>query len=302
MRFLCQLLLFVFVLSCNTADADKGDKKKKGKKKDQTRSKLSMHQGLKELAQLPSGLKEVSGLAADGSVVWAVSDNPKEPVYKLDQSGKVLEQLPIKSVDVSNIEDIAVDETHIYIGDVGDNNGKRATRKILKLEKNSIAQGNARVEVIEFSFSGQGDGKPKNNNFDCEAFISYRDKLYLFTKRRGDNKTEIFELSKNAGVQTPRSLGVFDTKGMITGAAVNHGGSEIALVGYQDGHRQPFILLLTDFTGTRFFSGKQNRIQLTDDNTDWQIESVTYKDKRTLYIACEETKDVASTLYEFTLD
>lgn len=97
-------------------------------------------------------------------------------------------------------------------------------------------------EIIRFSFPELEDmQKKKKNEYDCEALISFNDAIYLFTKRRNDLQTELFMLPKIVESQVPKSIGVFNSKGLITGASINSAGTEVALVGYQHGHKHPFI-------------------------------------------------------------
>lgn len=293
-------LISFILLSCNTPTKDK-KKEKKNTGETSTVAISNEKNNFSVIAQMPKKLKELSGIAKDGNYIWAISDDPKTDIYKIDLSGNVVQQLRMKNITVSDVEDVTVDEEYLYIADVGDNDGSRGERQVIKIKKATIGT-NEKVdvdgEIIRFSFPAQGDMQKKNNNeYDCEALISFKDALYLFTKRRNDLQTELFMLPKTAGSGIPKSIGVFNSKGLITGASINGVGSEVALVGYQHGHKQPFIWMLTNFSGNNFFSGKQKEYVLTNDETDWQVESVTYKDDRTLLFGCEETKDEPATLY-----
>jgi hypothetical protein len=90
---------------------------------------------------------------------------------------------------------------------------------------------------------------------------------------------------------------VFETSGMITGSTINASGNEVALTGYHKGHAFPFILLLKDFTGTNFFDGSSERIELANRKMDWQVESISFAGDDVLYFANEQTDDVPATLY-----
>jgi len=251
--------------------------------------------------ELKKPLNEISGLVADGKNLWAITDKPKANAYLLDDKGNLKQEVTVKNIEAIDVEAITADNDFLYIGDVGDNEGGREERQIIKAPKSAIKKGKS-VEIdgeaITFRFSNeQIVDKKKNNNYDCEAILSLGDSLYLFTKRREDQQTELFSLPKTAGNYVARSLGTFDTKGLITDATVNEAKSEIALCGYHKGHKYPFILLLKNFSGNNFFSGTTERINLANTAWDWQIESVTYGDDDKMYFACEETNEVKSTLY-----
>jgi hypothetical protein len=251
---------------------------------------------------LPPELKEISGIVKDGAFIWAISDSKKNTIYKLDLSGDLIQQIEITNALFADVEAVTTDRDYVYVGDVGDNNGTRTSRHIMRIKKSSIGSKSlARVtgELISFSFPGeQAEKKKKNNNYDCEALISYKDSLFVFTKRRGDMKTELFALSKSPGTYSARSISIFKSKGLITDAAVNEGKNEIALIGYDEGHRNPFIWIFRKFEGNEFFSGRSERFELTNEkHLDWQVEGISYNDDNSFFISCEKTKDVQNTIY-----
>ncbi|WP_207492069.1 hypothetical protein [Aridibaculum aurantiacum] len=251
--------------------------------------------------ELDKSLKEISGLVAVGDHLWAVSDQPKQPVMKLDRSGNIVQEVTIKDVKFEDVEAITSDNEYLYVADVGDNDGQRDVRKIYRIALTSIGdkkKTEVTAELISFSFQGHTEvEKKKHNEHDCEAVIHHNGALYLFTKRRTDKDTEVFKLSKEPGQHVAISLGVYSTDGMITGASINSAGNELALTGYHSGHTFPFILILKNFSGDTFFSGEKERIELADKKIDWQVESIAYTRDNMIYFACEKTKDVEATLY-----
>lgn len=252
---------------------------------------------------LSKELSEISGIAKDGNVLWAIVDSKNANIYKLDLSGKIIQTIHIDNVKLKDVEAVTIDQHYLYIADVGDNNGVRADRTIIRIKK-SIIPGkpitSVKGEVIKFTFPDEGVVKnKKNNNYDCEAVLSYRDSIYLFTKRRDDLKSALYVIPKVPGTYAARYISVLKTKGLVTDAAMDESGNNLALIGYdEDNHSMPFIWLLSNFHGDDFFSGKEERFQLTSKKLlDWQLESISYKDENSFYIACEKTKDIANTLY-----
>lgn len=250
---------------------------------------------------LPKELKEISGISASGSDIWAITDKPHARIYRLDLSGNLKEQIEITNAEATDVEAVASDADYVYVGDVGDNNGDRAERKIIKVSKANIKPGSeAKVtsETIEFTFAEQGQAvKKKQNNYDCESLISYKDSLYVFTKDREDKETRLFALPKTPGKYTARFIDSFNSKGLITDAAINPANDELALIGYHKGHRFPFIILFNKFSGNDFFSGSHKKINLADEPWDWQLEGITYGSNNMLYFSCEGTKQVPATFY-----
>ncbi|MDB5119628.1 MAG: hypothetical protein JWN56_846 [Sphingobacteriales bacterium] len=253
------------------------------------------------VAEMPKKLKEISGIVKDGDFLWAISDDQKADIFKLDLSGNIVQKLHLSNLTVTDVEDVTTDSDYLYIADVGDNDGTRQERQIIKIKKSEIptaAESDVTGQAIRFTFPAQsGVQTKKTNENDCESILIYKESLYLFTKRRDDKQTELFKLTKKAGNQIPRAISLFNSKGLITGAALNAQGTEVSLVGYHGGHKQPFIWKLSSFMGDDFFSGKQQEYVLNEDQKDWQVEAVTYKDDGTLLFACEKTPDFAAAIY-----
>ena len=252
--------------------------------------------------ELPKELKEISGIVKDGNFLWAISDSKNAPVFKLDLSGNILQKIHLSNISLQDVEAVTSDDKYLYVGDIGDNEGTRSERKIIRILKSSLGYGTsvkANGELINFTFPDEGKvKKKKSNDYDCEALLSYKDSLYVFTKRREDMKTELYSLPKAPGTYSAHSIAVFKTKRLVTDAALNAKGNEIALVGYDEGHTRPFIWILSNFAGNNFFSGSYKRFELTNEKKlDWQIEGITYKDASNLFISCEKSKDVTNTLY-----
>lgn len=250
---------------------------------------------------LPDELKEISGITAQGENLWVITDKPKSRVFKLDAAGRPVQTVNVSNVEATDVEAVASDNNFIYIGDVGDNLGDRVERKIIKISATNIPAGNevqVTGEVIDFTFPDAGVAEnKKQNNFDCESLLSFKDSLYVFTKDREDNETKLYVLPKNAGRYVARYISSFNSNGLITDAAMNKQNNELALIGYHKGHLYPFIFLFTDFYGNNFFSGEHQKIDLADKKWDWQLEGITYSNKNIVYFTCEETKEVPATFY-----
>ncbi len=89
---------------------------------------------------LPDEVSETSGLIYYDNALWTINDSGNAPIlYKLSpETGEVLQRIQIANATNKDWEDLAQDEEHIYIGDFGNNMGKRSKLKILILEKNNI--------------------------------------------------------------------------------------------------------------------------------------------------------------------
>jgi hypothetical protein len=251
--------------------------------------------------KLPKELKENSGIVADGGAIWAITDERVPYMYKLDEQGNMIQTVEITGVKMRDVEAITADADFFYVGDIGDNDGNRKNRIIYRIKKSDIGSGkNVKVKAdeIEFKFKGFEEAeKKKHNEYDAEALISMGDKLYVFTKRRTDDKTELVSIPKTPGKHVATSIATFNSNGMITGAGINSTGTEVVLIGYKSGHTNSFMLFLSNFTAPNFFSGNQQRIELTKAKIDWQTEGITYWKDDIIYFSCETTSDVPATIY-----
>lgn len=242
---------------------------------------------------LPSDVEETSGLIYWRNSLWTINDSGNPPVlYKLDTlDGKILQEIVVQNAVNVDWESLAMDEDYIFIGDFGNNSGNRDDLSIYKLKKTNIpASGNASVssELITLTYEDyEGEYvKRKENNFDCEAFISVGDSLYLFSKNWGDEKTKLYRLPKTPGNYTAEFLATYDVNGLVTGADYNEEAKEVTLVGYTDNNYVPFLWLLFDYTNNNFFSGNKRRIDMLN-ITATQTEAITYIQGKNGFISSE---------------
>lgn len=257
---------------------------------------------------LPDAVSETSGLIYHNNALWTINDSGNAPIlYKLSsETGEVVQRIQIANATNKDWEDLAQDEAYIYIGDFGNNMGKRSKLKILILEKNkipSLRDTSLTVQTIEFSFPDFPENpiKKKNNNFDCEAMICIDDSLYIFTKNRGDQQTKLYRLPKEAGIYQAQYIETFNSKGLITGADYNPQNKEVILVGYTDKTWQPFVWLLFDYKENKLFSGNKRRIDMLNIPAT-QTEGIAYIIGRNCVITSEGHPLFSQTAYDFSAE
>ena len=105
---------------------------------------------------LPETIMETSALIYWSGGLWTLNDSGNEPeLYKFDTlTGQISQTIAISGAQNVDWEDLAQDETRIFIGDFGNNLGNRTDLKIYVVEKSSIpASGNAEVLATEIEFS-----------------------------------------------------------------------------------------------------------------------------------------------------
>lgn len=215
--------------------------------------------------KLSDSVKETSGLIAFDSLLWTHNDDHDKTIYGLDSLGIIKKKVVLKETVNTDWEEISQDDTHVYIGDFGNNaSGNRSDLKILKIDKKSFLAETPIIETITFQYSDQKDlaaQKPNTTNFDCEAFIVSKDSIYLFTKQWKSSQTNIYILPKTAGNHIAKFKNTLDTKGLVTGATYLEDKKLIALCGYSKTGKT-FLYLLYDFKNDDFLSGNKRKINL----------------------------------------
>jgi len=257
---------------------------------------------------LDATLNETSGLILWDDTLWTHNDGgTPEELYAIGVDDLAnFTTLSISDVTVTNVdwEDIAQDETYVYLGDFGNNtNGNRTDLKIYRITKASILAGTPAVDVINFSYEDQTDFTPtggNNTDFDCEALIATENNLFLFTKEWISEETTVYALPKTPGTYSATNQGSFNVEGLITGATYVEGRQLVALSGYQFINffgfdvPFPFVFLLYDFQSNSFFNG--NKRKLSFDSNYPQIEGITSTDGLNYFISNERSSNSFTTI------
>ena len=257
--------------------------------------------------KLPDEVNETSGLIYFGDKLWTINDSGNEPVlYGLDPAtGAVVQRIQIGNAKNRDWEDLAQDETYIYIGDFGNNSGGRKYLDIYRIAKSAIpTDGDVKVnsEKIVFQYpdyEGKAE-KKKSTNFDCEAFIVAGDSIHLFSKNWGNQQTKHYRIPKTPGNYMADLLFTFNSKGLITSADYNSNTNELILLGYTKNEWVPFMWLLFDFQGRNFFTGNKRRIDMLNIFAT-QTEGICFTDDRTGMISSEGSRAFSQTAYDFNI-
>jgi len=250
--------------------------------------------------KLPKIVKESSGLIKIDKRLWTFNDSGgKAALYQIDEhDGHIVKTVTIKNARNRDWEDIAYDDTYVYIGDFGNNRGNRRDLKIYKISRRALrSQKSIKANVIYFSYSDQKDfrAKSEKNNYDCEAMVAYNGKLYLFSKNWKNQKTRLYRLSNKAGKHQANYISTFNTEGMVTGATINKESNILLLTTY-DSLLNVNILAFTNYHHNNFFSGEKKQLNFFSP-PQGQIEGVTFIDKYKAYLSSEYFKK-----YIFTFD
>lgn len=257
------------------------------------------------VCELPIEVNETSTLIFLENRVWTLNDSGnKATIYVLDTlTGRVLQEVTLENATNTDWEEMCCDDKYLYVGDFGNNVGMRTDLCIYKVAiENLPDQGNASVkaEKISFRYPDQHSFEfSKTHNFDCEAFISFGDSLYLFTKNRGDSQTKVYRLPKKAGIWNADYMSAFNVNGLITGADYNASKNELVLVGYGANYLMPFVWIMFGFEGNDFFGANKRRIDFTAYPAA-QMEGITYLHGKQLLISAEKSVAYAARFYRFS--
>ncbi len=237
---------------------------------------------------LSKELYESSGIIEYKNYLITHNDDTDTHLYLLEKtSGNIVKKITLPNVTNIDWEAITQDETHIYIGDFGNNgSGTRTNLRIIRIEKSSLEQ-NPKIDFIHFDYENRPllkTTQPNATDFDCEAFIIKDDSIYLFTKQWLNEKTSVYSLPIIPGKYLAKKQMEYDIKGLITDASYNKKLNFIVLCGYSK-LLQPFIYLMYDFKNNLFFSGNVRRIKIA--LSFHQIEGIHLTDEGKLFITNE---------------
>ncbi len=259
---------------------------------------------IRTLFDLPAVVDESSGIIKWNNALWTHNDSKNEAaLFEVNkEDGSLVQTIDIAGLNNKDWEELAQDESYIYIGDFGNNHGTRKDLRIFKVEKKEIAQTGkvTKVDTLTFSYPDQTDfsGPTHDHNYDCEAMIVVGDSLYLFSKNFRDKQSRLYSLPKTKGHYVATLKDRFDVIGNVTGAAINQEDGVVALSGYYYHHGSflPFVWLFWDYPNQSFFKGKHHRVNF---EFQAQIEGIAYDKDGQFLISSEASMMKQGQLFQF---
>lgn len=258
------------------------------------------------LTPIDEKVNESSGLILFRAKVWTHNDSGGEPeIYAIDSTdGHILQTIRLKgftSDSIIDCEDLTQDADYIYLNDMGNNNGDRQNLRIYKIAKKDISENKndtVSFSIIRFKYPQQTSFESsQTHNFDCEAFITYRDSIHLFSKNRGNLYTYHYMLPTTpGGIYEALLIDSFMVGGQITGAAINPENNQLALLGYVN-LATPFFWLFWNFEPSHFFTGNARRFELPSPAVVGQTEALAYRNADELLLSNENLQVVQQQLY-----
>lgn len=256
-------------------------------------------------------IKETSALEFYNDFLYTCNDSGGEAeIYILNTlDGKIVETIKIEGVKNVDWEELARKGDTLFIGDFGNNLGIRKDLTIYQVVLPTNATNFKEITIVDqfqFTFEDQRDYENKGNfktNFDCEAFIYYKNKLHLFTKRWGDFHTAHYEIDLTSVSKTKiaKKIETFNTECLITGADIHH--DTLYLIGYTK--EAAYVWKFYDFKDHNFFNGKSKQTLIGLTAAIGQTEGIAVTDSK-IYITAEEMNyslfHVKPTLYILNKD
>ncbi len=241
---------------------------------------------------LPTSLNESSGVIFFNNKLITHNDSGGEnKLYDIDiTTEQITRTVTITNATNIDWEDITQDDTSIYIGDIGNNNGNRTDLKIYKISKSDyMISTNITAEIIEYNYADQTDFSSNLNNtiWDAEALVSFdANNLIVFTKNWVDGITKGYIIPKTQGTHVVNPLpSTLESNVLITGATFNTSTGKLYLVGYNN-VLQPFVWDCYNFNSNDVFSGINTQTQLSSLDLE-QAEAITFVDANNYLVTSE---------------
>jgi len=95
---------------------------------------------LTQVTNMPDELEENSGLAFFNNTLWTHTDAAGEDkLYRIDTTtAEITKEVIIATADNHDWEELAESETHVFIGDFGNNDGNRTDLRIFRVSKSDL--------------------------------------------------------------------------------------------------------------------------------------------------------------------
>lgn len=261
---------------------------------------------LKQIADLPKELKEISGIAYSNNLLYTIEDsgNPNEVVV-IDTLGKIIKTISVTNIENTDWEDVTFDNKgNLYIGDFGNNDNVRKDLAIHKINHSDLQNNEVKTAYkVTFDYPEQTDFPPKKKDllFDVEAFFEYDNHFYLFTKNRskGFNGTSyIYKIPNTSGHHQAKLIKKIKTCGdyhncAITSAAISPDGSKFVLLSHSK------VWLFEDYSQVDITTGRMTELDIKHYS---QKEAICFKNNKELLIADERVKKVGGNIYQADLN
>ena len=254
-------------------------------------------------AELPKEVNETSGLFMHNGRLWTHNDSGGKPIlYALDTTTfEVVQKITMSNAKNKDWEDVCSDGKTVFVGDFGNNKGKRKNLRIFTFQLSDIPEegdSSITVDSITFRFGDQTsfDYNKHEHDFDCEAIFATEDYLYLFSKGWATGTTRLYRLPKTPGNYVAEVVNSFDSQGLITGADYDRENRILVIVGYVKTIWKPFMYIIFDFEddGVKLSNRRMEMPQWTGAQT----EGICFFDEGRCYVTAETSPTLTARVFE----
>lgn len=251
---------------------------------------------------LPEEVRETSGLFFHNGRLWTHNDSGGKPIlYGLDTATfEVVQKITLANAKNKDWEDVCTDGERVYVGDFGNNKGKRKNLRIYTFPIKDIPnEGNVSLTVdsINFSFADQTvfDFEKHKHDFDCESMFATDGYLYMFSKGWATGTTRLYRLPKNPGTHVAEVVNGFDSQGLITGADYDPETGTLVLVGYVNQLWMPFLWYIDGFNdASEKLSCRRFEMPYY---LGLQAEGICFFEKGKCYLSAETSPTITSRVF-----
>ena len=236
---------------------------------------------------LPEVLKETSGLYCPqvGSA-FTVNDSGNKPIiYNIDHTGQIIAKKTVATKN-KDWEALTGDNQNFYVGDIGNNDGKRKFVQIHAVPKlDSSVESSITTTELYYVNNSVKKNKYLKHDFDAETLINVDDSLFLFSKSWNTGILFIYQLNKIVPKQFVKHIGMIEgLPGIVTGGDFDNKNNRFILVGYELkrlGSFYPFIAIVNkDLTLNNFFEladyGQVEAICVTPSGEVWFTQESSF--------------------------
>ena len=265
-------------------------------------SLYAFSQEIRVVSLLDEQIRESSGLLLLNGRLITHNDSGGKPIlFEFDSlTGNVTRTVFVKNAKNVDWEDITADKDYLYIGDTGNNKGKRENLRIYRIKiAEYLVQDSVFADKIKISYADQKNFKPGKflTNYDAETLISIGDSLYIFSKNWGNHQTRMYSLPKIPGSYQLIPRASFKARCMVTGGDYNADENEIVLTGYL--YNKQVIMRLDSFQLNNISLGNfVSKEFIVPENSSKQIEGIVHYRGHEYFISAEQYEGNTQVLYK----
>lgn len=220
-------------------------------------------------------LVEISGMACFKNNIYALNDGGNGPyIFKLDlNTGELQDRYRFFNIRNNDWEELSIYGGYLYIGDFGNNSGKRKDLAIYRISIDSLDVPEPTVEKTPLDYLLRDKIKKvkRKHEWDCEAMAATDHGLFCFSKNRKDQSTMMYRLTEGkANILSP--VDSFNTGFLVTGAFYHIPEKSLFLCGYYE--NETYLMQFRNNDNAAF----------SDDHTKYIIPELKFTQVESLFV------------------